>query len=204
MPVVCALAAYELIASGALPPQLASMAATTQQLQHTAAAHAAAWTDAAADAADAAVAQSGVSGAGWVGGLARSLNPARLVLMLPLPYDWLLAARRSDDDHDGGGGDGDDAYVAVDPTFPALAALALSFVVARAFASVYECVVDSIFVCAMQDKEEYGAAHMSDSLRDALDLDDAGGGGGGSKAAGKQPATGERGKGSGGGGAELL
>lgn len=38
--------------------------------------------------------------------------------------------------------------------WPAIAAFALAFVVARSFASVYECVVDTIFVCAMRDKDE--------------------------------------------------
>ena len=60
----------------------------------------------------------------------------------------------------------------VDPVWPALAALLLAFFVARSFASVYECVVDTLFVCAMRDKDEYGASHMSDSLRDALGLEE--------------------------------
>ena len=46
---------------------------------------------------------------------------------------------------------------------------------ARCFASVYECVVDTLFVCAMLDKDEYGGAHMGGTLRDALGLEDGGG-----------------------------
>ena len=37
---------------------------------------------------------------------------------------------------------------------------------------MYECVVDTLFVCAMRDREEYGGAHMSDTLRDAIGLDE--------------------------------
>ena len=63
---------------------------------------------------------------------------------------------------------------------PDLEPAALAY--ARSFASVYECVVDTLFVCAMRDKDEYGGAHMGDSLRDALGLDDGGGGRGGAAA----------------------
>ena len=62
----------------------------------------------------------------------------------------------------------------VEPVWPALAALLLAFVVARSFASVYECVVDTLFVCAMRDKDEYGGNHMSDALRDSLGLAESG------------------------------
>ena len=30
--------------------------------------------------------------------------------------------------------------------------------------------MDTLFVCAMRDREEYGGAHMSDALRDAIGL----------------------------------
>ena len=41
---------------------------------------------------------------------------------------------------------------------------------ARAFASVYECAVDAVFVSAVRDQAEFGAAYMSDELRAALEL----------------------------------
>ena len=58
-----------------------------------------------------------------------------------------------------------------EPIWPAMATLFLAFAVARNFASVYECVVDTIFVCAMRDKEEYGSSHMGEELQRALAID---------------------------------
>ena len=55
----------------------------------------------------------------------------------------------------------------VDPVWPALALLLLAFFVARSFASVYECVVDTLFVCAMRDKDEYGASQEEKAERAA-------------------------------------
>jgi len=57
----------------------------------------------------------------------------------------------------------------VDALWPALAAFVLAFVVSRALASVYECVVDTMFVCAMRDKDEYGSQHTSESLRRCIE-----------------------------------
>ena len=60
----------------------------------------------------------------------------------------------------------------VEPVWPALAAFILAYTVSRAFAAVYECAVDTLFVCAVVDKDEYGGVHISAALRDALELDD--------------------------------
>ena len=60
---------------------------------------------------------------------------------------------------------------APDGLYPALAVLLISFVVSRSFASVLECTVETTFVCAMHDRAEYGAVHMSDALREALQLE---------------------------------
>ena len=54
------------------------------------------------------------------------------------------------------------------PLYAALAVLALAYLVSRSFAAVYECTVDTIFVCAMRDHAEYGGIYMSDELRDAF------------------------------------
>mmetsp|Transcript_5468 Transcript_5468/g.13380 ORF Transcript_5468/g.13380 Transcript_5468/m.13380 type:complete len:806 (-) Transcript_5468:94-2511(-) len=62
--------------------------------------------------------------------------------------------------------------VDTDPVWPAVAAFVLAFMVARNFGLVYECVVDTIYVCAMQDKEEYGAENMPEELRRCLGLED--------------------------------
>ena len=75
-----------------------------------------------------------------------------------LPTDWLAMELPTGD--------------LPEPIWPAIAAFVLAFAVARSFASVYECVVDTIFVCAMRDKDEFGSSHMSESLRDALGLGD--------------------------------
>ena len=58
----------------------------------------------------------------------------------------------------------------VEPVWPALAAFILAYTVSRAFAAVYECAVDTLFVCAVVDKDEYGGVHMSAALRDARRL----------------------------------
>ena len=55
--------------------------------------------------------------------------------------------------------------------FPAAAAFALAFLVARCFATVYECAIDTVFVCAIKDQADYGGAYMSEGLRDALGMD---------------------------------
>ena len=57
-----------------------------------------------------------------------------------------------------------------DPLWPAVAIFVVAFLVARSFAAVYECAVDAVFVSAVRDQAEYGAAFMSDSLAEALDL----------------------------------
>ena len=57
------------------------------------------------------------------------------------------------------------------PLYAALAAFALAYVVSRGFASVFECTVDTVFVCAVRDSAEYGGVFMSDGLRDALQLE---------------------------------
>ena len=40
--------------------------------------------------------------------------------------------------------------------------------ICMAHLQVYACTVDTVFVCAMKDKDEYGSAHMSEELRDTL------------------------------------
>lgn len=65
----------------------------------------------------------------------------------------------------------------VAPLWPAVAIFIIAFVVSRSFASVYECAVSSVFVCAMRDESDYGAAYMSVELHTALGLDTARGGG---------------------------
>ena len=174
LPICCALAAYRLTETAALPMYLQQMhaAAADAAADANAAAAAAssraasATTDLIHDAQEASGLESSDDGGGALGFLnvtgALSVASSSVVGALGSGVGW-LTERRTDEP--------------VDPTWPALAALLLAFVVARSFASVYECVVDTLFVCAMRDKDEYGGAHMGDSLRDALGLDDDGGGG---------------------------
>ena len=97
--------------------------------------------------------------------------------MVLVPLRQLLCSAR-DDEHLRVvvGGRGEECGPAVDepvePVWPALAAFILAYTVSRAFAAVYECAVDTLFVCAVVDKDEYGGVHMSAALRDALELDD--------------------------------
>eukprot|EP00966_Prymnesium_polylepis_P185525 4300405-Prymnesium_polylepis.2 len=43
-----------------------------------------------------------------------------------------------------------------------------AFTIAKTFATVFACVLDTLFVCSVKDKAEYKAAFMSDSLRKAF------------------------------------
>lgn len=63
----------------------------------------------------------------------------------------------------------------VEPLLPSLAVAALALFVGRALASVYECTVSTIFVCAMRDAEAYGGAHVTSALRASLKLEGKGG-----------------------------
>ena len=40
--------------------------------------------------------------------------------------------------------------------------------------AAFNAQVDTLFVCAMRDKDEYGGNHMSDALRDSLGLAESG------------------------------
>ena len=54
-----------------------------------------------------------------------------------------------------------------------------------AFALVFECVIDTVFVCCVRDKTDYQGAYMSDNLKEAFGFNKKpkGGKGGGSAAA---------------------
>jgi len=54
--------------------------------------------------------------------------------------------------------------------YVALVAFFLAYTTSRSVASVYECAVDSTFVCAIRDQLECNSSHMSDDLRAALSL----------------------------------
>ena len=148
LPVLCALAAYRLVALQLLPSWI-----------DTARAHARASTTAST---------------AWLGRLEATDSPVRGAL------SWLLGEvdRLLPDilNVEGASIRGEGAPTdsspsgAPAPLWPAVATLLLAFVVARSFASLYECAIDATFVSALRDAGEYGGAYMSDSLREALGL----------------------------------
>lgn len=88
----------------------------------------------------------------------------------------------------------------VDEPFYACVAVALiALIIANVFAQIFACVLDTLFVCCVRDKNEYKGAFMSDRLYEAFGFDpaerakggggdggggDGGGGGGGGEAEG--------------------
>ena len=68
------------------------------------------------------------------------------------------------------------------PMYPTGCVLVMALVIAKSFAIVFACVLDTLFVCCVRDKADYKAAFMSDALYSAFGFDPAereGGGGGG-------------------------
>jgi hypothetical protein len=53
---------------------------------------------------------------------------------------------------------------------PATLALVLSYVVCRVFSGVYETTIDTIFVCAMRDKDQFDGRHTPDDLARVLGI----------------------------------
>ena len=75
---------------------------------------------------------------------------------------------------------------AEEPIYPTAIVLVMAFVIAKVFSLVFACVLDTLFVCCVRDKQDYKAAFMSDQLYTAFGFDPAereGGGSGGKDAA---------------------
>ena len=92
---------------------------------------------------------------------------------------------------------------AAEPMYPTGIVIVMAFVIAKVFALVFACVLDTLFVCCVRDKADYKAAFMSDALYSAFGFDPAereGGGKGGDGGGGD--GEGESGGGGGGGGEE--
>ena len=53
------------------------------------------------------------------------------------------------------------------PLYAGLATLLLAYLVSRSFASVIACAVDTVFVCTMQDATEYGGKLIKPSLQES-------------------------------------
>ena len=74
------------------------------------------------------------------------------------------------------------ARMADEPFWSCCVVLLTSLLIANAFAQIFGCVLDTLFVCCVRDKNEYKGAFMSDRLFVAFGFDPAdraGGGGGG-------------------------
>ena len=57
------------------------------------------------------------------------------------------------------------------PLYPAILVWIGSFFIADAIATVFECTIDTIFLCSFQDSKEYGGKYMSPDMREAFGLD---------------------------------
>ena len=58
-----------------------------------------------------------------------------------------------------------------EPIYPTVVVAIAAFIVARTFALVFSCVLDTLFVCCVRDKTEYKGVFMSDRLRLAFGFD---------------------------------
>ena len=60
-----------------------------------------------------------------------------------------------------------------EPMYPAAVVALSAYVIASAFALVFSCALDTLFVCSVRDKAEYKGAFMSDGLYAAYGFDKA-------------------------------
>jgi len=60
------------------------------------------------------------------------------------------------------------ARMSLQPMYPTGCVLLMALVIAKAFAIVFACVLDTLFVCCVRDKADYKAAFMSDALYSAF------------------------------------
>ena len=54
-----------------------------------------------------------------------------------------------------------------DPIYATVVVLVVALVIARAFATIFEVTISTIFVCCTRDKRDYGSKYMPPSLKDA-------------------------------------
>ena len=74
-----------------------------------------------------------------------------------------------------------------EPIYATVCVALMALIITRVYGSVFSCTLDTLFVCAVRDKQDYGGIYMSDRLLKAFDLqkgkstssDDGGGSGGG-------------------------
>lgn len=64
----------------------------------------------------------------------------------------------------------EEVYGSRNPMLPSALTLALAFVISRVFSGVYETTIDTIFVCAMRDKDQFEGRHTPKDLTAALKM----------------------------------
>jgi hypothetical protein len=162
VPLCCSLAAYRLVALRVLPSYLAATraaAASSAQHAHTLAASAAASLSTAGEDGGAVALPGPVQGA--LGALAGWIEAHAMPAALEFSAYAAGAAPATAVEEEA---------TPSAPLWPAVATFGLAFVVARSLASVYECAVETVFVCAMHDHDAFDSSFMSGELREALEL----------------------------------
>ena len=60
-----------------------------------------------------------------------------------------------------------------EPFYPSVVVALMALIITNVFGLVFSCVLDTLFVCTVRDKNEYKAAFMSDRLYTAYGFDPA-------------------------------
>jgi len=53
-----------------------------------------------------------------------------------------------------------------EPVWPTFLVALMAFIIARTFATVFACTLDTLFVCCVRDKSEYSGQYMPDRLKE--------------------------------------
>ena len=61
----------------------------------------------------------------------------------------------------------------LNPLYPSALIFVIAFFIAESIATLFECTIDTIYVCSFRDAKEFGGKFMTDELRDAFGLDEA-------------------------------
>ena len=58
------------------------------------------------------------------------------------------------------------------PLYPAVTVGILAYMIADAIGTVFQCTIDTMYLCSFKDIDEYGGKHMSEEMRQAFGLSD--------------------------------
>jgi len=61
----------------------------------------------------------------------------------------------------------------LNPLYPSALIFVIAFFIAESIATLFECTIDTIYVCSFRDAKEFGGKFMTKELRDAFGLDEA-------------------------------